>query len=101
MTRAFGVIVLLALAGNVQGSMTTNAQGQNTLQLNGGRTSSVDYYVDGGVVNSGQANRLTNSIPSMGLRPRCCARRMRQLARSSTTSSSATCRSSIATPSLC
>jgi hypothetical protein len=56
---------LVALAGNVQGSMTTNAQGQNTLQLNGGRTSSVDYYVDGGVVNSGQANRLTNSIPSM------------------------------------
>lgn len=56
---------LVALAGNVQGSMTPNAQGQNTLQLNGGRTSSVDYYVDGGVVNSGQANRLTNQIPSM------------------------------------
>ena len=56
---------LVALAGNVQGSMATNAQGQNSLQLNGGRTSSVDYYVDGGVVNSGQANRLTNSIPSM------------------------------------
>jgi hypothetical protein len=56
---------LVALAGNVQGSMTQNAQGQNTLQLNGGRTSSVDYYVDGGVVNSGQANRLTNQIPSM------------------------------------
>ena len=56
---------LVALAGNVQGSTTTNAQGQNTLQLNGGRTSSVDYYVDGGVVNSGQANRMTNQIPSM------------------------------------
>src|SRR6478736_2730400 len=49
---------LVALAGNVQGSLTPDAQGQNTLQLNGGRTSSVDYYVDGGVVNSGQANRL-------------------------------------------
>ena len=57
---------LVALAGNVQGSMNTqNGSGQNTLQLNGGRTSSVDYYVDGGVVNSGQANRLTNQIPSM------------------------------------
>jgi hypothetical protein len=56
---------LVALAGNVQGSTTANANGQNTLQLNGGRTSSVDYYVDGGVVNSGQANGLTNQIPSM------------------------------------
>ena len=56
---------LVALAGNVQGSMTANAQGQNSLQLNGGRTSSVDYYVDGGVVNSGQSNGLTNQIPSM------------------------------------
>ena len=56
---------LLSLAGNVQGSMTANAQGQSNIQLNGGRTSSVDYYVDGGVVNSGQANGLTNQIPSM------------------------------------
>jgi Carboxypeptidase regulatory-like domain/TonB dependent receptor len=56
---------LVSLAGNVQGSMTANAAGQNTLQLNGGRTSSVDYYVDGGVVNSGQSNGLTNQIPSM------------------------------------
>ena len=56
---------LVALAGNVQGSTTANAQGQNTLQLNGGRTSSVDYYVDGGVVNSGQSNGMTNQIPSM------------------------------------
>lgn len=56
---------LVALAGNVQGSMATNANGQTTLQLNGGRTSSVDYYVDGGVVNSGQANGITNQIPSM------------------------------------
>ena len=49
---------LLSLAGNVQGT-------GNSIQLNGGRTSAVDYYVDGGVVNSGQANRLTNQIPSM------------------------------------
>jgi outer membrane receptor protein involved in Fe transport len=49
---------LLSLAGNVQGS-------GNSIQLNGGRTSAVDYYVDGGVVNSGQANRLTNQVPSM------------------------------------
>jgi hypothetical protein len=52
---AFG---LLRLAGNVQGTGTS-------VQLNGGRTSAVDYYVDGGVVNSGQANRLTNQVPSM------------------------------------
>jgi Carboxypeptidase regulatory-like domain len=56
---------LLSLAGNVQGSMTANAQGQTSIQLNGGRTSSVDYYVDGGVVNSGQANGLSNQVPSM------------------------------------
>ncbi|ODS59287.1 MAG: hypothetical protein ABS36_02225 [Acidobacteria bacterium SCN 69-37] len=49
---------LLSLAGNVQGS-------GNSVQLNGGRTSAVDYYVDGGVVNSGQSNRLTNQVPSM------------------------------------
>ena len=49
---------LLSLAGNVQGT-------GNSIQLNGGRTSAVDYYVDGGVVNSGQANRLTNQVPSM------------------------------------
>jgi hypothetical protein len=49
---------LVSLAGNVQGS-------GNSVQLNGGRTSAVDYYVDGGVVNSGQANRLTNQVPSM------------------------------------
>ncbi len=52
---AFG---LLRLAGNVQGTGTA-------VQLNGGRTSAVDYYVDGGVVNSGQSNRLTNQVPSM------------------------------------
>src|SRR5262245_46342335 len=52
---AFG---LLRLAGNVQGT-------GNAVQLNGGRTSAVDYYVDGAVVNSGQANRLTNQVPSM------------------------------------
>ena len=49
---------LLSLAANVQGS-------GNSVQINGGRTSSVDYYVDGGVVNSGQANRLTNQVPSL------------------------------------
>ncbi len=56
---------LVSLAGNVQGSMNANAQGQTSIQLNGGRTSSVDYYVDGGVVNSGQANGISNQIPSM------------------------------------
>ena len=45
--------------------MKANNQGQTSIQLNGGRTSSVDYYVDGGVVNSGQANGISNQIPSM------------------------------------
>ena len=49
---------LLRLANNVQGEGVS-------VQLNGGRTSSVDYYIDGGVVNTGQANRLTNQAPSM------------------------------------
>jgi hypothetical protein len=49
---------LLSLAGNVQGSGTA-------VELNGGRTSAIDYYIDGGVVNTGQANRLTNQTPSM------------------------------------
>src|SRR5258708_6524134 len=49
---------LVNLAGNVQGT-------GDSVQLNGGRTSSVDYYIDGGVVNTGQSNRLTNQAPSM------------------------------------
>src|SRR5262245_54523527 len=52
------VFGLVRLAANVQGTGTA-------VQINGGRTSAVDYYVDGGVVNSGQANRLTNQVPSM------------------------------------
>lgn len=56
---------LLALSGDVAGSTTTNSSGQNSIQVNGGRTSSVDYYVDGAVVNSGQSNALTGQTPSL------------------------------------
>jgi outer membrane receptor protein involved in Fe transport len=56
---------LLQLAGNVQGTAASTPTSAASLQLNGGRTSAVDYYVDGGVVNSGQGNRLTNQVPSM------------------------------------
>jgi hypothetical protein len=59
---------LLGLSGDVAGKIDVtsgNTAGQNTIQLNGGRTSSVDYYVDGAVVNSGQANALTGQTPSM------------------------------------
>jgi hypothetical protein len=56
---------LLTLSGDVTGTTTTNGSGQNSIQINGGRTSSVDYYIDGGVVNSGQSNSLTNQQPSM------------------------------------
>ncbi len=56
---------LLNLSGDVAGSTTTNTSGQNSIQVNGGRTSSVDYYVDGAVVNSGQSNALSSQTPSM------------------------------------
>ncbi len=56
---------LVNLSGDVSGNTNTNSSGQNSLQLNGGRTSSIDYYVDGAVVNSGQANALTSQTPSM------------------------------------
>jgi hypothetical protein len=56
---------LLNLSGDVAGSTITNASGQNSIQVNGGRTSAVDYYVDGAVVNSGQSNALTGQAPSM------------------------------------
>ncbi len=49
---------LVALSGNVQGS-------GDTLTLNGGRTSATDYYIDGGVVNTGRSNRRANVTPSM------------------------------------
>ncbi len=49
---------LTSLSGNVQGS-------DSSLQINGGRTSSVDYYVDGGLLNTGQANRRSSVTPSM------------------------------------
>ncbi len=49
---------LVALSGNVQGS-------GSTLTMNGGRTSGVDYFIDGGSVNTGRANRRANVAPSM------------------------------------
>jgi outer membrane receptor protein involved in Fe transport len=49
---------LINLAGNVQGE-------GNNVELNGGRTSAVDYYIDGGVANSGASNLRTNTAPSM------------------------------------
>ncbi len=49
---------LVSLSGNVQGSGTN-------ITLNGGRTSAVDYFIDGGVVNTGRGNRRSNVTPSM------------------------------------
>ncbi len=49
---------LASLSGNVQGS-------GSSVQLNGGRTSSVDYYVDGGLLNNGQSNQKSGVTPSM------------------------------------
>jgi hypothetical protein len=56
---------LLSLSGDVAGSTTVNSSQQNSIQVNGGRTSAVDYYVDGAVVNTGQGNALANQTPSM------------------------------------
>jgi hypothetical protein len=58
---------LLRLSGNVQGAEATGAQANQTsaVRINGGRTSSVEYFVDGAVATTGRAHVLTNQTPSM------------------------------------
>jgi hypothetical protein len=58
---------LLRLSGNVQGSETTGVQAneKSEIRINGGRTSSVEYFVDGAVVTTGRAHNLSNQTPSM------------------------------------
>jgi hypothetical protein len=55
---------LLQLSGNVSG--TGVAGGETDLRINGGRTSSVDYLVDGGSILSGRRHDVReSSIPRM------------------------------------
>src|SRR5580704_3026065 len=54
---------LISMSGDVRASFSST--GTPTISINGGQTSSTDYYVDGGIVNSGQGNQLTNQTPSM------------------------------------
>jgi len=49
---------LLSISGNVQGSGTQ-------VRVNGGRTSSADFFIDGSVMTSGRGHSLTNQTPSM------------------------------------
>src|SRR5579883_376487 len=54
---------LVRLSGNVLGGVNPN--NQQDLRINGGRTSSVEFYVDGNVVTTGRAHNLTTQTPSM------------------------------------
>lgn len=59
---------LLRIAGNVQGADTAGsipANGQSSVRINGGRTSSMDFYVDGSIVTTGRAHTLTGQTPSI------------------------------------
>ena len=53
---------LIRISGNVQGS--EGGVSSNT-RINGGRTSSIDFYIDGDVVTSGRGHSITNQTPSM------------------------------------
>src|ERR1035437_1348494 len=57
---------LLRISGDVQGAengISPNTQSQ--VRINGGRTQSVDYFVDGAVVTTGRGHSLSNQTPSM------------------------------------
>lgn len=53
---------LLRISGEVQGA--EGGVSSNT-RINGGRTSSMDFFIDGSVVTSGRGHSLTNQTPSM------------------------------------
>jgi hypothetical protein len=54
---------LMRISGNVQGA--ESGQGDTQIRMNGGRTSSIDFYVDGNVVTTGRGHALSNQTPSM------------------------------------
>jgi hypothetical protein len=53
---------LLRISGNVQGG---DSGANNNARINGGRTSGMDFYIDGAVVTSGRGHSITNEGPSM------------------------------------
>ena len=53
---------LIRISGNVQGS--EGGVSSNT-RINGGRTSSIDFYIDGNVVTSGRGHTISDQTPSM------------------------------------
>ena len=55
---------LLVLSGNVQGDGSRAGNGSDT-RINGGRTSGIEYYVDGITAGSGGAHRVTELTPAM------------------------------------
>jgi outer membrane receptor protein involved in Fe transport len=55
---------LVALAGNVQGDGSRAGGGSDT-RVNGGRTSGIDYLVDGVSVVIGQAHTVNSSAPAL------------------------------------
>ncbi|MDQ2775068.1 MAG: TonB-dependent receptor [Acidobacteriota bacterium] len=57
---------LLRIAGNVQGAENgINPNSKSEVRINGGRTQSVDYFVDGAVVTTGRSHELSNQTPSI------------------------------------
>jgi hypothetical protein len=53
---------LIRISGNVQGS---EGGVSASTHINGGRTSSIDFYIDGDVATSGRGHTLTDQTPSM------------------------------------
>ncbi len=53
---------LLRISGNVQGS--EDGVSKDT-RINGGRTSSIDFFVDGNVITTGRGHDVSNQMPSM------------------------------------
>jgi hypothetical protein len=55
---------LLRISGNVQSSRTDGVTDNNT-RINGGRSSGVDFFIDGAATTSGRGHSMTNETPSM------------------------------------
>jgi hypothetical protein len=54
---------LLRISGDVQGA--EGASSVTQIRINGGRTSSIDFFINGNVVTTGRGHDITNQTPSM------------------------------------
>jgi len=52
---------LLRISGNIQG----DGSASNATRANGGRTSGMEYFVDGGAITTGRGHNVSNETPSM------------------------------------